>query len=88
MTKLELFMEGVNLMFSGMGFVLGFLILLIFLISLMSKIINRFVTLPPLTAATSTTNKSVSIQPTDDLERLRPVIIAAIAHHRRQQGIK
>ncbi|ERF77952.1 oxaloacetate decarboxylase subunit gamma [Gallibacterium anatis] len=88
MTKLELFMEGVNLMFSGMGFVLGFLILLIFLISLMSKIINRFVTPPPLTAATSTTNKSVSIQPTDDLERLRPVIIAAIAHHRRQQGIK
>ncbi|MEH8074875.1 oxaloacetate decarboxylase subunit gamma [Gallibacterium anatis] len=88
MTKLELFMEGVNLMFSGMGFVLGFLILLIFLISLMSKIINRFVTPPPPTAATSTTNKSVSIQPTDDLERLRPVIIAAIAHHRRQQGIK
>ena len=88
MTKLELFMEGVNLMFSGMGFVLGFLILLIFLISLMSKIINSFVTPPPLTAATSTTNKSVSIQPTDDLERLRPVIIAAIAHHRRQQGIK
>lgn len=88
MTKLELLMEGVNLMFSGMGFVLGFLILLIFLISLMSKIINRFVTPPPLTAATSTTNKSVSIQPTDDLERLRPVIIAAIAHHRRQQGIK
>lgn len=88
MTKLELFMEGVNLMFSGMGFVLGFLILLIFLISLMSKIINRFVTPLPLTAATSTTNKSVSIQPTDDLERLRPVIIAAIAHHRRQQGIK
>ncbi|MDK9429281.1 oxaloacetate decarboxylase subunit gamma [Gallibacterium anatis] len=88
MTKLELLMEGVNLMFSGMGFVIGFLILLIFLISLMSKIINRFVTPPPLTAATSTTNKSVSIQPTDDLERLRPVIIAAIAHHRRQQGIK
>lgn len=88
MTKLELFMEGVNLMFSGMGFVLGFLILLIFLISLMSKIINRFVTPPPPTAATSTTNKSVSIQPTDDLERLRPVIITAIAHHRRQQGIK
>lgn len=88
MTKLELFMEGVNLMFSGMGFVLGFLILLIFLISLMSKIINRFVTPPPLTAATSMTNKSVSIQPTDDFERLRPVIIAAIAHHRRQQGIK
>lgn len=87
MTKLELFMEGVNLMFSGMGFVIGFLILLIFLISLMSNMINRFS--PPPLATTSTENSQISApKTTDDIERLRPVIIAAIAHHRRQQGIK
>ncbi|KGQ33053.1 oxaloacetate decarboxylase subunit gamma [Gallibacterium anatis] len=87
MTKLELLMEGVNLMFSGMGFVIGFLILLIFLISLMSNMINRFS--PPPLATTSTENSQISVpKTTDDIERLRPVIIAAIAHHRRQQGIK
>ena len=42
MTSAELFGEGINLMFSGMGFVLVFLLILIWAIGLISKLINRF----------------------------------------------
>lgn len=81
MAKSDLFMEGLNLMFSGMGFVLGFLLMLIFAISLMSKLINRF--FPEDITPTPLSQLSVTPNSTDDLIRLRPVIAAAIAHHRR-----
>ena len=42
MTSAELFGEGINLMFSGMGFVLVFLLILIWAIGLMSKLINKY----------------------------------------------
>lgn len=83
MTNAELMQEGVNLMFSGMGFVLVFLLILIFAIGLMSKIINRFFPEPIIP---SPTPPQVQSSQCDDLERLRPVIVAAIAHHRRKQG--
>ncbi|HGO5824348.1 TPA: oxaloacetate decarboxylase subunit gamma [Mannheimia haemolytica] len=83
MTPAELFAEGINLMVAGMGFVMLFLLVLIYAISFISNIINRYfpepVVFPP-------TPKITPQSPPDDLERLRPVIVAAIAHHRRING--
>ncbi len=85
MTNAELMQEGVNLMISGMGFVLVFLWILILAIGLMSKLVNRFFP-EPIPAPPSA--KPVQSAAISDLERLRPVIVAAVAHHRRQQGLK
>ncbi|ERH28838.1 oxaloacetate decarboxylase gamma chain [Aggregatibacter sp. oral taxon 458 str. W10330] len=88
MTSAELFGEGINLMFSGMGFVLVFLLILIWAIGLMSKLINRFFPEPLPSPKTPSNVTALSAAPTDDFERLRPVIAAAIAHHRRTQQFK
>lgn len=88
MTSAELFGEGINLMFSGMGFVLVFLLILIWAIGVMSKLINRFFPEPQPEPKTSPNSTALSAAPTDDFERLRPVIAAAIAHHRRTQQFK
>lgn len=84
MTETELFQEGVNLMLAGMGFVLVFLLLLIWSLGLMSILINRF--FPDPVPKQTNPQPLQSSQP-DDLERLRPVIVAAIAHYRRSQGL-
>lgn len=88
MTPSELIGEGINLMFSGMGFVLVFLLILIWAIGVMSKLINRFFPEPQPEPKTSPNSTALSAAPTDDFERLRPVIAAAIAHHRRTQQLK
>lgn len=88
MTPSELIGEGINLMFSGMGFVLVFLLILIWAIGVMSKLINRFFPEPQPEHKTSPNSTALSAAPTDDFERLRPVIAAAIAHHRRTQQFK
>ena len=88
MTPSELIGEGINLMFSGMGFVLVFLLILIWAIGVMSKLINLFFPEPQPEPKTSPNSTALSAAPTDDFERLRPVIAAAIAHHRRTQQFK
>ena len=88
MSPSELIGEGINLMFSGMGFVLVFLLILIWAIGMMSKLINRFFPEPQPEPKTSPNSTALSAAPTDDFERLRPVIAAAIAHHRRTQQFK
>lgn len=88
MTPSELIGEGINLMFSGMGFVLVFLLILIWAIGVMSKLINRFFPEPQPEPKTSQNSTALSAAPTDDFESLRPVIAAAIAHHRRTQQFK
>ncbi|OOF39505.1 oxaloacetate decarboxylase gamma chain [Rodentibacter rarus] len=89
MTGSELMFEGFNLMFAGMGVVIFFLFLLIYAIKLALKIINRF--FPENESPTSSQSNqspSTTVSNVDDIARLRPVIVAAIAHHRRQQGLK
>lgn len=82
MTNTELLNEGINLMIAGMGFVLIFLLVLIYTISFISTVINRYFPEPLSVQPPNVVKQS----PPDDLEYLRPVIVAAIAHHRRVQG--
>ncbi len=72
----SLFMEGVNLLTLGMGFVFVFLVFLVFATNLMSSIVGRFAPPEP---PKKTEKKKVEKPQFDDLIA---VVSAAIHHHR------
>ena len=80
MSEPGLMREGLALMVCGMGFVMIFLLVMVFALRLMSGIIARFS--PAEAPAPAPTAPAA-----DALAPLRPVIAAALHHHRRLHGI-
>lgn len=85
MTPSELLLEGVELMLFGMGFVFTFLVLLVAVVSAMSRLINLFA---PHTPAPAISAAAPSIKPANhepDAEVLA-AIQSAIHQHRARRG--
>lgn len=84
MTSTELLMEGVDLMFLGLGAVFVFLLMLVGCINLMSRLVARF--LPEELAVAAPVRKSpVAAAPGIDQETLA-VISAAVRQHRARRA--
>ncbi|EHD7112046.1 OadG family protein [Vibrio cholerae] len=89
MQSTSLFLEGINLLTLGMGFVFIFLIFLVYATRAMSQLIVRFA--PPEVPA-KTTNKKASANkakanPNQNQGELLAVLTAAVHHHKTQQKL-
>lgn len=91
MANTALFSEGINAMFIVKGLAVVFLLAFIYM-RLISPFIKKYFTqtAKPLTQPMPTNNITEKIEETeetekgsDELEKLRPIIVAAIAHHRK-----
>jgi len=85
MTSSELLLEGVELMLFGMGFVFVFLVLLVGVVSLMSRLIATFAPSAPSPAISSPAPSFRSASHEPDVETL-VAIQSAIAQHRARRG--
>jgi len=85
MTPSELLLEGVELMLFGMGFVFIFLVLLVGVVSLMSRLIATFAPPVPAPAISSPRSSTQSVGHEPDAETLA-AIQSAIAQHRARRG--
>ncbi len=89
MQSTSLFLEGINLLTLGMGFVFIFLIFLVYATRAMSQLIVRFA--PPEVPA-KTNNKKASANkakatPNQNQGELLAVLTAAVHHHKTQQKL-
>lgn len=91
MANTALFSEGINAMFIAKGLAVVFLLAFIY-IRLISPFIKKYFTqtVEPLAQPTPTNKITEKIEEaketeedSDELEKLRPIIVAAIAHHRK-----
>lgn len=85
MTPSELLLEGVELMLFGMGFVFVFLVLLVGVVSLMSRLIATFASSAPIPAISSSVPSARLASHEPDAETLA-AIQSAIAQHRARRG--
>jgi oxaloacetate decarboxylase gamma subunit len=78
----ELMTDAINLMAVGMGFVFVFLVILVFLTSLMSKIVIKYLPAPEPVAAKASKTKQANASPD---AQLLAVLSAAVAEYRSDQ---
>ena len=77
----ELMSDAINLMVVGMGFVFVFLVILVFLTSIMSKLITKYLPAPEPVVAKSKVKK---VNASQDAQLLA-VLSAAVAEYRSDQ---
>ena len=75
----ELMLEATNLMFIGMGAVFSFLLLLVFIVQLISKIMLRYFPVAPVERAVK-----IETSPTGTSPAVVAAIAAAVHQHRQQ----
>ncbi|MGP0174653.1 OadG family protein [Pseudomonas sp. NCHU5208] len=85
MTPSELLLEGVELMLFGMGSVFVFLIMLVVVVSLMSRLIATFASPAANPIVTSAVPSARPANPVPDADTLA-AIQSAIAQHRARRG--